>query len=131
MSTLNPMFERTKLFTLKDHNKAAQRKQRNDKKLQIKVPVTEEQKLTIARLSLHNGYNGEIHSFLADVFSKAIDRPYLKLSKPVSYLDKGNYVSTKVKEHVIQELDKLKVMWGLRSRRQAAHRILVNELLGG
>lgn len=125
------MFERTKLITINDHNKSAERKPRCDKKTQIKVPVTEEQKISIALLSLDNGHKGEFHSFLADIYAQAIARPYLLYSKPVSYQDNGNYVSTKVKVEIVNEIDKLKVKWGLRSRKQAAHRILINELLGG
>lgn len=131
MSTLTPMFDkRTKLITIDDQTKkAAERKTRRDKKIQIKVPVTEEQKLIIGRLSLYNGHKGEIHSFLADVFIQAIERPYIKHSKPVVYKDCGNYVSTKVKVDVYEKIAHLKVEWGLRSIRQAAYRILHNELM--
>lgn len=128
MSTLNPMFEKTKLFTLDDHNKAAERKPRIDKKSQIKVPVTDEQKLEIGRLSLQNGHKGEFHSYLADVFSQAAERPYIQYSKAVPYKDTGNYVSTKVKNDVYEKIIELKVTWGMRSIKQAAHRIILNEL---
>lgn len=125
------MFEKTKLFTLEDHNKSAsQRKPRNDKKKQIKIPVTDEQKLHIGRLSLLNGHKGEIDSYLASVFSQAIERPYIQYSKPIEYKDNSNYASTKVVKDVFDEITRLKVEWGLRSIRQAAHRILINELMG-
>jgi hypothetical protein len=131
LSTLVPMFDkRTKLITLEDHNKSTERKSRKDKKIQIKVPVTEEQKLLIGRISLQSGHKGEIHSYLADVFTQAIERPYILHSKPVEYKDYGNYVSTKVKNEVYEKIAHLKVEWGLRSIRQAAHRILYNELMG-
>jgi hypothetical protein len=131
ISTLTPMFDkRTKLITLEDHNKKPERKRRKDKKFQIKVPVTSEQKLQIARLSLQNGFRGEIHSYLDEVFSGAIERPYIQYSKSIDYEDVRNYVSTKVKKEVYEKIMELKVEWGLRSIRQAAHRILINELMG-
>lgn len=131
MSTLTPMFDkRTKIITLDNEDRAAERKTRNDKKIQIKVPVTEEQKLQIGRMSLHNGHKGEVHSYLADVFTQATERPYIKYSKAVVYKDNKNYVSTKVKSDVYEKIVQLKVEWGLRSIRQAAHRILYNELMG-
>jgi hypothetical protein len=123
------MFDkRTKIITLDDHNKI--RKTRSDKKIQIKVPVTEHEKLLIARMSLEYGHNGEIHSYLAVVFEQAIGRPYIRYSKAVEYKDNGCYVSTKVKKEIYEKIVGLKVEWGLRSIRQAAHRILVNELMG-
>jgi hypothetical protein len=132
MSTLTPMFDkRTKLITINDHNKSAERKPRNDKKTQIKIPVTDEEKLQIGRLSLLNGHKGEVHSYLADVILQAIERPYIQYSKSVPYKDNGNYVSTKVKSDVYEKIIELKVTWGLRSIRQTAHRILSNELLMG
>jgi hypothetical protein len=127
ISALNPMFEKTKIIKMEEQQK---RKPRNDKKKQIKIPVTEKQKLDIARMSLENGHKGEIDSYLADVFAQAVERPYLKYSKPVEYEDVRNYVSTKVTEAVYKEVVKLKVEWGLRSIRQASHRILINELMG-
>jgi hypothetical protein len=131
LSTLTPMFDKTKLITIGDHNKAverAERKTRSDKKIQIKVPVTDEEKLMIARQSLQNGHRGEIHSFLANAFSAALERPYLQYSKAIPYKDNGIYVSTKVKKDVYEKILQLKVEWGMRSIRQAAHRILMNEL---
>ncbi|MFB3164716.1 hypothetical protein ABLO26_25480 [Neobacillus sp. 179-J 1A1 HS] len=130
MGTLSPMFEKTKLFTLEDYNKSAQRKTRIDKKKQIKIPVTDEQKLHIGRLSLLNGHKGEIDSYLASVFSQALERPYIQYSKSIDYKDNRNYASTKVKMEVYEELARLRVEWGLRSIKQAAHRILINELMG-
>lgn len=128
LSTLSPMFDKTKLFTIDDHNKAAERKPRKDKKTQIKIPITVEEKLMIGRLSLLNGHKGEIHSYLGEVFSHAMERPYIQYSKAVPYKDNGSYVSTKVKKEVYEKIVELKVMWGLRSIRQAAHRIVMNEL---
>jgi hypothetical protein len=125
---MTPMFDKTKLFTLDDHNKILKRKPRNDKKKQIKVPVTEEEKIQIGRLSLQNGHKGEIDSYLSSVFSTATERPYISYSKPVSYKDNGNYASTKVKIEVWDKILELKVEWGLRSIKQAAHRIIMNEL---
>jgi hypothetical protein len=128
------MFDkRTKLITIDDHNKAAERserKTRSDKKKQIKVPVTDEEKLLIGRMSLLNGHKGEIDSYLSSIFSMATERPYIFYSKPVPYKDNRNYVSTKVKKEVWDKILELKVEWGLRSVKQAAHRILVNELMG-
>lgn len=132
MSTMTPMFDkRTRLITIEDHNKIANRKPRNDKKSQIKIPVTVDEKLMIGRLSLINGHRGEVHSYLADVFLQALERPYVQYSKPVQYKDNGCYVSTKVKKEVYERIMELKVNWGLRSIRQAAHRIIINELMGG
>jgi hypothetical protein len=130
LSALTPMFEKTKIFTLDDHVKSAERKTRSDKKKQVKVPVTDEQKLEIGKLSLSNGHKGEIDSYLAMVFKQATERNYLIYSKPVEYKDTGIYVSTKVKMDIYDEIIRLKVEWGLRSIKQAAHRILINELLG-
>lgn len=125
------MFDkRTKIITLDDHNKVLKRKPRNDKKKQIKVPVTEEEKIKIGRLSLQNGHKGEIDSYLSSVFSTATERPYISYSKPVSYKDNTNFVSTKVNKEVWDKILELKVEWGLRSIKQAAHRILANELMG-
>jgi hypothetical protein len=131
MSTLTPMFERTKLIKLDDHVKAAERKKRKDKKIQIKVPVTEEQKLQIGRFSLHNGYKGEVQSYLAYVLTQATQRPYIIHSNKVDYKDSGNYASTKVTRDVYNKIAELKVEWGLRSIKQAAYRILYNELFMG
>jgi hypothetical protein len=131
LSTLTPMFDKTKLITIDDHNKPAERKQRCDKKIQIKVPVTSDEKLHIAQMSLLNGHRGEIHSYLEAVFKQALERPYIQFSKAVAYHDDGKYVSTKVKKDVYDKIIELKVGWGLRSIRQAAHRILYNELLIG
>lgn len=131
MSTLTPMFDKTKLITLDDHIKSAARAERktcNDKKIQIKVPVTDDEKLMIARQSLSNGHRGEIHSYLADAFAQAIERPYLQFTKAVEYKDNGNYVSTKVKKDIYEKIIELKVKWGMRSIRQAAHRLIINEL---
>lgn len=124
------MFKKTKLFTLEDHIKSAERKIRSDKKLQILVPVTDEQKIEIGRMSLLNGHKGEIHSYLAEVFVQATEREYLIHSKPFDYKDTGNYVSTKVRMDIYNEIARLKVEWGLRSIKRAAHRILMNELMG-
>jgi hypothetical protein len=125
------MFDKTKLITIEDHNKAAERAERKtrcDKKLQIKVPVTDEEKLKIARQSLQNGHRGEIHSYLAIAFKEALERPYIQYSKAVPYKNNGNYVSTKVKKDIYEKIVELKVEWGMRSICQAAHRILINEL---
>ncbi|MFS0776096.1 hypothetical protein ABC255_08830 [Neobacillus sp. 3P2-tot-E-2] len=130
MGTLSPMFKKTKLFTLDDHNKSSERKIRTNKKFQIKIPVNAEQKLQIGRLSLENGFKGEIHSYLENIFSHALERPYIQYSRPIDYKDNRNYVSTKVKKDVYEKIASLKVEWGLRSIRQAAHRILINELMG-
>lgn len=133
MSTLTPMFDKTKLYTIDDHNKIAERanrKTRSDKKIQIKVPVTDDEKIWISRMSLQNGHKGEIHSYLSDVFSAATERPYISYSKPIAYKDNKNYVSAKVKAAVYDKILELKVEWGMRSVRQAAHRILMNELGG-
>jgi hypothetical protein len=124
------MFKKTKLFTLEDHVKSSERKTRSDKKKQIKIPVTDEQKLEIGRLSLLNGHGGEIDSYLAEVFKQATERKYLIHSKPVDYKDTGNYASTKVRIDIHNEITRLKVEWGFRSIKQAAHRILINELMG-
>ncbi|WP_223595017.1 hypothetical protein [Neobacillus bataviensis] len=131
LSTLTPMFDKTKLITIDDHNKKAERKQRSDKKIQIKVPVTSDEKLHIARMSLNSGHRGEIHSYLEAIFKQAAERSYINYSKAVSYRDDGIYVSTKVRKEVYEKIIELKVGWGLRSIRQAAHRILHNELLIG
>lgn len=131
MSTLTPMFDKTKLITIDDHNKKAERKQRSDKKIQIKVPVNSDEKLHIARMSLLNGHRGEIHSYLEAIFRQAAERPYIQYSRTVVYHDEGKYVSTKVEKNVYEKIIELKVAWGLRSIRQAAHRILHNELLIG
>lgn len=134
MSTLTPMFDkRTKLITIEDHNKAAdraERKVRSDKKIQIKVPVTEEEKLLIGRMSLQNGHKGEFHSYLAEVFSVATKRPYVSYSKSIPYKNNRSYISTKVPRDVYEKILELKVEWGHRSKLQAAHRILMNEIMG-
>jgi hypothetical protein len=134
LSALTPMFDkRTKLITIEDHNKAAERderKTRSDKKMQIKVPVTEEEKLLIGRMSLLNGHKGEFHSYLAEVFSEATKRPYISYSKTIPYKNNRNYISTKVPVDVYDKILELKVAWGYRSKLQAAHRILINELMG-
>jgi hypothetical protein len=129
VGALSPMFKKTRLFRLDDHTKAAERKTRSDKKKQIKVPVTEEERIRIGRMSLQNGHKGEIDSYLSEVFSSATERPYISYCKPVSYKNNGNYASTKVKKEVYEKILELKVEWGLRSISQAAHRILMNEIM--
>ncbi|WP_078382325.1 hypothetical protein [Sutcliffiella halmapala] len=125
MSLLTPMFNKYKTIKVEDSNK---RTIRSDKKNQVKVPVTSEQKLEIAKLSFSEGHRGEIHSYLADVFTKSVDRDFIIHATPKEYSDTGIYVSTKVPKAVHEELLKLKVEWGLRSVKRAAHRILLNEL---
>lgn len=127
MSTLTPMFDKkTKLITIDDHTK--ERKTRKDKKIQIKIPVTPEQKLQIARISLNNGHKGEFHSFLDELFCEAVKRDFIQHAKSVPYKDTKNYISTKVNKEVNERFIQLKVSWGLRSKKQAAHRILFNEM---
>ncbi|UAL46792.1 hypothetical protein K7887_18280 [Sutcliffiella horikoshii] len=126
MSTLNPMFEKFK--PVKVDMKPQRRQQRSDKKLQVIVPVTSSQKLEIARLSFSKGHSGEFHSFLADVYKLSVERDFIRHAKDKKYIETGIYVSTRVHRNVYEKLIELKVEWGLRSVKQAAHRILMNEL---
>lgn len=127
-NTFTPMFDKRVKPAYLINQEQKPRKQRKDKKTQIKVPVTEEEKLKIAKLSLQNGYQGEIHPYLDMVFSVAVERNFTKYAKVLPYKDTELYVSTKIPKEVYEKIVQLKVEWGLRSIRQAAHRILINEI---
>ncbi|NRD80986.1 hypothetical protein HPT25_27060 [Bacillus sp. BRMEA1] len=123
-----PMFDkRVKPAYLPQHEEKP-RKKRKDKRIQIKVPVTEEEKIVIAKLSFQNGYQGDIHPYLDMLFSVAVERNYMKYARSIPYKDTALYVSTKLPKEVYDKIIQLKVDWGMRSIRQAAHRILMNEI---
>ncbi|MCM3443998.1 MULTISPECIES: hypothetical protein [Metabacillus] len=127
-STFTPMFDKRASKPNNFNHEKKPRKPRNDKKIQIKVPVTLDEKRLIGKLSLENGYQGEIHPYLDMIFSTATERNFTKYAKQYVYNDTSLYVSTKITNEVHQKIVSLKVEWGLRSIRQAAHRILMNEI---
>ena len=123
---LNPMYQKTKPKLPPTERQYMQpsrpRKERSDKKKDIKVPLTEEQK----RMVRWGAYQREMTatSFSTTLVEKALSRPYLKELTEIPYEDTYDYVHVKLSKTNYEVVVKLSILWNV-SIRKGVHRILL------
>ncbi len=113
----------------KQYNKPSRpRKERSDKKKDVKVPLTEEQK----RLVRWGAYKKEMTatSFSTMLVEQALTKPYIKGLPVIPYEDTYDYVHIKLKKTEYDEVVRLSILWNV-SVRKGVHRILLSMLEDG
>ncbi|MDC3424238.1 hypothetical protein NC797_06915 [Aquibacillus sp. 3ASR75-11] len=131
MTNLNPMF--SKMRKKKTYNipheylnqPRSKRKERSDKKKDIKVPVSLGEKKQLKLL----GYSQKLSStqFASVLVEDSISRPYIEFLMAEEYPEEKYYVHVKLSKEKHREVVRLSAEWDC-SIRQATHRILVNVL---
>ncbi|MBU7595836.1 hypothetical protein AB3Z07_28465 (plasmid) [Metabacillus halosaccharovorans] len=123
MSNLNPMFHRN----YKSRPKLEKTKKRIDKKMDIKVAVTLDEKSRIRKLNFDLNRNLSITQFSSNLVIEGLDIPYILYSPYRKPPRNYEYVHVKLPLEYQSKLLDLSIKWEC-SLRKAARRILINLL---
>ncbi len=121
---LNPMFNApTKPKPIYEVKEKRPRKTRCDKKHDIKVPVTEIQKMKIRLQAHRKGLRATPYS--SNLVIEGLKREFITdIGEFTPYKDTHDYVHVKLLPYHYEKIVELAIKWGV-SERRAAHRILL------
>ncbi|EJR93376.1 hypothetical protein IKE_05868 [Bacillus cereus VD196] len=119
MSNINPMFEPSKKTVTIPIRQS--RKIRSDKKIDIKIPVSETQRQLI-RTSAFQEKNSTTQ-YMSKLITEYLEIDYISEIHAYEYRDTKKYIHAKLEQKTHSKLVQLAIEWGV-SQRAAATRIL-------